>query len=117
MVALPVSIRVTAGSSGTSATGSTAANCPQAGVTVRCTGRYSSLEKTTVSAPPPLTARSKAPSTRVRVQPSPATPRIETSTPGSGAPSRVVTLPRRTAARCGSIAPEATSRWIGFGPV
>src|SRR3954447_13605480 len=40
-----------------------------------------------------------------------------TRTPGSGAPSRVRTRPRRTEARCGAIAFGATPVWIGLAPL
>jgi hypothetical protein len=39
-----------------------------------------------------------------------------TEAPGIGAPSRVFTAPRRTAALTGTMVPGATPVWMGFGP-
>jgi len=83
---------------------------------MRWAGRKPSLAYSIVSGPPPFTARSYMPSARERVPPNSGCRWMVTRAPASGAPSRMVTLPRMTATRTGSITPSATPNWMSGSP-
>ena len=101
---------VTTASSSTSAISATVSNSRHATCTVRSEGRWPVRVALSLSVPPPFTAMSNRPSSRVKVYPKAGAPMTSTRAPVSAVPFVDRTRPRTTAMRSGRMVPAATPR-------